>query len=351
MIQRRKSKIVQIGSLAIGCGEPIPIQSMLSTPWQDQEGNIAEARSLVEAGCEILRVAIPTPESVSLIPALKKEISIPLVADIHFNYQLALASAEAGIDKIRINPGNIGDDDRVRQVAEICKKKGIPIRIGVNSGSIEKNILKKYGEPTPEAMVESALYHASLLEKFDFTDIVLSMKSNDVPTMMSAYQLMAEKTDYPLHLGVTHTGSKTMGILKSAMGIGGLLAQGIGDTFRVSLTASTTEEILVGKDILQAVYPTGVDLISCPTCGRCTTDVMGLTQQVETALKDIDFPLTVAVMGCVVNGPGEAKQADLGITGGGNGKCAIFYKGEILRTVPEEKAMEELLKEVDQLRP
>ena len=348
---KRKSKAIKIGSLTIGHGEPITIQSMLSKPWDDIQGNLNEAIQLEEAGCQILRVAVPNKESVSLIPLLKKTVSMPIVADIHFDYRLALACAEVGVDKIRINPGNIGGRDNVKAVAKACKAKGIPIRIGINSGSIEKSILEKHGSPTPEAMVESALYHASLLEEFDFTDIVLSMKSNKVPDMMEAYRILAEKCDYPLHLGVTHTGTYDMGVMKSAIGIGGLLATGIGDTFRVSLTAPTLEEIRVGKALLKAIgQHSGPEMFSCPTCGRCNTDIFTLTQQVDDALKEIDFPITVAVMGCVVNGPGEAKEADIGITGGGKDKCAIFVKGEVVATVPQDKAIDYLLVEIEKLK-
>ena len=348
---RRNTKKINIGSLTIGNGEPIVIQSMLSLPWSDMEGNIKQAIELEKEGCQIIRVAVPNMESVALISELKKNVSMPVVADIHFDWRLALASVEAGVDKIRINPGNIGSDEKVQAVANACKENGIPIRIGVNAGSVEKSILAKYGSPSAEAMVESALHHASLLEKFNFKDIVLSIKSNRVNEMMKGYMLLADRCDYPLHLGVTHTGSAHTGTVKSIMGIGGLLGIGIGDTFRVSLTAPPIEEIKVAKDILLGLgQHNGADIISCPTCGRCQTDVIGLTDKVEVALKEIDFPITVAVMGCVVNGPGEAKEADVGITGG-NGKSAIFVKGKIVKTISNEDALSELMKEIEKLRP
>lgn len=351
MINRKKTRQVVVGGIPIGGGAPVTIQSMLSLPWSDREGNLAQARELEAAGCQILRVAVPNMESVGLVSALKEAVSMPIVADIHFDWRLALASVEAGADKIRINPGNIGSEERVKEVAHLCDARGIPIRVGVNSGSIEQSILAKYGHPTPEAMVESALYHASLLEKYDFDQIVLSMKSNDVPVMMAAYRLLSGQSDYPLHLGVTHTGTAKMGLLKSAIGIGGLLAEGIGDTVRVSLLAPTVEEIAAAKDILKAAgLGGGVEIIACPTCGRTTTDVMTFTAQVDEALKDVDFPITVAVMGCAVNGPGEAREADLGVTGGGGGKCALFAKGKLLYTVPEAEAIPALLREVENIK-
>ncbi|MFV0400089.1 MAG: flavodoxin-dependent (E)-4-hydroxy-3-methylbut-2-enyl-diphosphate synthase [Oscillospiraceae bacterium] len=350
-MNRKKTRQVVVGGIPIGGGAPVTIQSMLSLPWSEREGNLAQARELEAAGCQILRVAVPNMESVGLVSALKKAVSMPIVADIHFDWRLALASVEAGADKIRINPGNIGSEERVKEVAHLCGARRIPIRVGVNSGSIEQSILAKYGHPTPEAMVESALYHASLLEEYDFDQIVLSMKSNDVPVMMAAYRLLSGQSDYPLHLGVTHTGTAKMGLLKSAIGIGGLLAEGIGDTVRVSLLAPTVEEIAAAKDILKAAgLGGGVEIIACPTCGRTTTDVMTLTAQVDEALKDVDFPITVAVMGCAVNGPGEAREADLGVTGGGGGKCALFAKGKLLYTVPEAEAIPALLREVEKIK-
>ena len=314
---KRISKQVMAGNVKIGGGAPVTVQSMLNVPSTDIEGSVRQAVALEKAGCQILRAAIPDMDAVRLIPAIKEKISIPLVADIHFDYKLALEAAAAGVDKIRINPGNIGGDDRVKAVATVCREKKIPIRIGVNSGSVEKSILAKYGAPTAEALCESALYHASLLEKFDFTDIVISLKSSSVDTNIKAYERIAERCDYPLHLGVTETGTLRMGIVKSAIGIGSLLQRGIGDTLRVSLTADPSEEIRTGRDILSALgLRGGVKLVSCPTCGRTRIDLIGLANKVEKALEYVDKDITVAVMGCVVNGPGEAREADLGVTGG-----------------------------------
>ena len=281
---------------------------------------------------------------------IKKQIGIPLVADIHFNYRLALGAAQRGIDKIRINPGNIGSDDRVKAVADICREKQIPIRIGVNSGSLEKHILAKYGAPTPEAMVESAMYHAALLEKFDFNDIVISIKSSNVPTMIAAYEMAAQRCDYPLHLGVTEAGTERMGIIKSAAGIGSLLCHGIGDTIRVSLTDDPVKEVFAAMDILKAIGLKNDSpyLIACPTCGRTRIDLVGLAKQVEEKLRDVHKPIKVAVMGCVVNGPGEAREADIGIAGG-DGEGLLFKKGQILRKVPEDQLLTELMKEIDKL--
>jgi (E)-4-hydroxy-3-methylbut-2-enyl-diphosphate synthase len=347
---RRKTPVVKVGSIAIGGDHPVSVQSMLSLPAADVAGNLAQARRLHAAGCDILRVAIPDRESVRLIDLIKNEVDIPLVADIHFDYRLALEAAAAGVDKIRINPGNIGDDSRVKAVADTCRHKGIPIRIGVNAGSVEKHILAKYGHPTPEALVDSALYHVALLEKFDFHDILLSMKAVDAPSMTAAYRLAADSCDYPLHLGVTHTGTLRMGLMKSAMGIGALLMDGIGDTIRVSLLADPTEEIRAGREILRmAGRSRGVDIIACPTCGRTGIDVAGLTEKVAEALADCDLPLTVAVMGCVVNGPGEAREADVGIAGG-KGSAALFAKGQVLRTVSEEEMLPALLHQIELLR-
>lgn len=350
-MKRRISNEMKIGNVTIGGNHPIAIQSMLNVPSKNIEGNIQQAQELERAGCQIIRVAVPDQQSVALIGVLKESVSMPVVADIHFDWRLAIAAAQAGVDKIRINPGNIGSDEKVKAVAEICNEKGIPIRIGVNSGSIEKEILKKYGHPTPQAMVESALYHTSLLEQYNFHNIAVSMKSNDVPVMMEAYRLLAQQTSYPLHLGVTHSGTAHMGLIKSAVGIGGLLAQGIGDTIRVSLAAPPAKEIEAGQDILKSVgLGSGVEIIACPTCGRASVDIISLTQQVDQALKDETLPITVAVMGCVVNGPGEAREADIGITGGGNGQCALFSKGKVVQTVPQEKVIEALLEQVERIR-
>ncbi len=334
----------------IGGGAKVTVQSMLNRPASDIEGSVAQAKQLEAAGCEIIRAAVPDNDAVRLIAALKEAVSVPIVADIHFNYKLALESIAAGVDKIRINPGNIGDDSRVKAVADACKAKNIPIRIGVNSGSLEKHILEKYGHPTAQALCDSALYHASLLEKFDFTDIVLSMKSSDVTTMIQAYRLAAQQCDYPLHLGVTEAGTKRMGIIKSAVGIGALLADGIGDTIRVSLTDDPVEEVYAAKDILKALGmgDGGVRFVSCPTCGRTKIDLISLAREAEERLRDCDKNITVAVMGCIVNGPGEAKEADIGIAGG-DGMGLIFKKGEIICKVPESELIDRLLEEVDKL--
>lgn len=330
-------------------GKKIYIQSMLNIPATDIEGSVRQAAELEKAGCEIIRAAIPDIAAVKLIPAIKNAVKIPLVADIHFDYKLALESVAAGIDKIRINPGNIGDFDKVKAVAKACSEKNIPIRIGVNSGSLEKDILAKYGSPTAEALCESALRHAELLERCDFHDIVISIKSSDVPTMIKGYRLLAEKTDYPLHLGVTEAGTKRMGIIKSAVGIGSLLADGIGETIRVSLTADPVEEIYAAKDILSAVgRGSGVKLVACPTCGRTKIDLIPLAEKVEAAVRDIDKNITVAVMGCVVNGPGEAREADVGIAGG-DGCAVLFRKGEIVRKLPETEILTALLEEIEKL--
>lgn len=349
-MQRRACKTVTVGGVSIGGGAPISVQSMCNIPATDVEGTVRQAQVLRDAGCDILRIAVPDAAAVRLVDAIKSQVDIPLVADIHFDYRLALECAAAGIDKIRINPGNIGGEDRVKAVAQACRTRGIPIRIGVNSGSLEKEILAKYGHPTAEAMRDSALYHASLLEKFDFDDIVLSIKSSHVPTMVEAYELTAQACEYPLHLGVTEAGTEHMGLLKSAMGIGALLVRGIGDTIRVSLTADPVREVAAGRDILQGLglRNDGVSLISCPTCGRTKIDLIGIAAQVEERARHIRKPVTVAVMGCIVNGPGEAREADIGIAGG-DGKVALFKKGEVIRTVPEADAVEELMKELELL--
>ena len=340
---------VMAGSVKIGGGAPVSVQSMLSVPSYEIEKSVQQAVALQQAGCEIIRLAIPDKEAVRLIPAIKEKVSVPLVADIHFDYTLALESAAAGIDKIRINPGNIGDDSHVKQVADACRIRNIPIRIGVNSGSLEKHILARFGGPTAEALVESALYHASLLEKFDFTDLVLSMKSSNLDTMIEAYRLASKKCDYPLHVGVTEAGTRRMGLIKSAIGIGGLLHDGIGDTIRVSLTADPVEEVQAGLDILRAMgLRGGPKMVSCPTCGRTRIDLIGLASRVEEKLRNVDKDITVAVMGCVVNGPGEAREADIGIAGG-KGEGLLFHHGEILRKVPEENLLDELMKEIDRL--
>lgn len=349
-MERRITRTVNAGNVKIGSGNKITVQSMLNVPAHNIDGNVAQAVELEKAGCEIVRLTVPDLEAVKTLYAVKNAVKIPVVADIHFDYKCALESVAAGVDKIRINPGNIGSDDRIKAVADSCRQKNIPIRIGVNSGSLEKDLLKKYGHVTPEALCESALRHASLLEKFDFNDIVISIKSSDVPTMVAAYRLVAEQCDYPLHLGVTEAGTKHMGMLKSAAGIGSLLLDGIGDTIRVSLTADPVAEVSAGFDILKAV---GIkkdcpQIVSCPTCGRTKIDLISLAEKVEKELANVHKPIKVAVMGCAVNGPGEAKEADIGVAGG-DGYGLIFKHGEILKKVPEDKIVEELLKEIDNL--
>ncbi len=341
-------KTVRVADLTLGDGK-IYIQSMLNVPASDVEGSVRQAVELEKAGCEIIRAAIPTLEDVKLIPAIKAAVNIPLVADIHFDYRIALAAVEAGIDKVRINPGNIGSADRVKVVADACRSNGVPIRIGVNSGSLEKELLQKYGSPTAEALVESAANHIRLLNDCDFDDIVVSIKSSDVRLMIKAYRLFAQRFGYPLHLGVTEAGTERMGIVKSAVGIGSLLCDGIGDTIRVSLTADPVREIYAAKDILKACgIGGGVQIVSCPTCGRTKIDLIGLASQVEDLCRGIDKDIKIAVMGCVVNGPGEAREADLGIAGG-DGVGLIFKKGEILRKVPEAMLLSELKKEIELL--
>lgn len=349
-MERRKSRKFKLGNTYIGGDSEILVQSMLNIPSTDIDGSVKQAKELAAAGCQVIRFAIPNEDALNLVEPIKEAVDVPLVADIHFDYRLALGAVERGIDKIRINPGNIGDESRVKAVADACKAKNIPIRIGVNSGSLEKNILAKYGSPTPEAMVESAMYHASLLEKFDFNDIVISIKSSNVEKMINAYELAAERCDYPLHLGVTEAGTERMGIIKSSVGIGSLLTKGIGDTIRVSLTDKPVKEVFAAFDILKAI---GLKkdcpyLISCPTCGRTRIDLVGLAKQVEERLRDCKKPIKVAVMGCVVNGPGEAREADIGIAGG-DGNGLIFKKGEILRKVDEKDLLDELMKEIEKL--
>ncbi len=344
------TKQIHVGSVTIGGGAPVVIQSMLNTATTDVEGSLAQISALKAAGCEIARLAVPDMEAAKGFAQIAAISPLPLVADIHFDYRLAIAAAEGGAAKIRINPGNIGGEDRVKAVVDCCKAHKIPIRIGVNGGSLDKKLLEKYGHPTPEALVESALEHAALLEKYDFTDICLSMKSSNVPLMMQAYRLMAEKVDYPLHVGVTETGTEYMGTIKSAMGIGGLLCMGIGDTIRVSLTADPVREVVAAKAILKAagLRKTGVNLIACPTCGRTKIDLIGLANRVEEALQDCEKELTVAVMGCIVNGPGEAREADIGIAGG-DGCGVIFVKGELKEKLPYEDLLPTLLRYIDQM--
>ncbi len=347
---RRNSNEVKIGNLKIGGNNPILVQSMLSIPSYDIENSVKQALNLKKAGCEILRIAIPDMESVKLIDAIKSRVDIPLVADIHFDYKLALESVAAGIDKIRINPGNIGSEDKINAVAKACKSKNIPIRIGVNSGSVEKKILAKYSGPTPEAMCESAIYNAKLLEKFDFNDIVISIKSSSVNNMVKGYRLIAEKCSYPLHLGVTEAGTLTMGTIKSAIGIGSLLLDGIGDTIRVTLTDEPTEEVKAGFNILKALElrNNGITFISCPTCGRTRIDIIKIAKETQHLLRNNKSNIKVAIMGCVVNGPGEAKEADIGIAGG-DGYGIIFKKGKIFKKVEEENLVTELISEINKM--
>ena len=341
---------INVGGVLIGGGAPVTIQSMTNTPTQDVEATLRQIRELAAAGCEIVRVAVPDMEAARAVGKIKESSPIPVVVDIHFDYKLALEAIAAGADKVRINPGNIGGEDRVKAVADACRQRGIPIRIGVNGGSLEKPILARYGKICPEAMVDSAFGHIRLLEKFDFSDICVSLKSSSVPAAMRAYQLMSQQSDYPLHIGVTEAGTVRMGTLKSAVGIGGLLALGVGDTIRVSLSADPVEEIYAAREILKAagVRREGPELVSCPTCGRTKIDLIALAGQVEERLKTVDKPITVAVMGCAVNGPGEASAADCGIAGG-VGEGLLFRKGEIIKKVPQERLVDELFALIETL--
>lgn len=345
------TKRIQAGSVAIGGGAPVSIQSMCNTRTEDAEATIAQIHALERAGCEIVRVTVPNREAAAALSAIRERIHIPLVADIHFDYRLAIEAAERGADKIRINPGNIGGPERVHAVVDACRARGVPIRIGVNGGSLEKELLAKYGHVTPEALVESALGHIRLLEQCDFTDICVSVKSSDVPINMKAYRLLHERVDYPLHLGVTEAGTPAMGLIKSAIGIGGLLCEGIGDTIRVSLTADPVEEVYAAKRILQAcgLRKSGINLISCPTCGRTDYNMIPLVEELERRLAGCDKKLTVAVMGCVVNGPGEASAADLGVAGG-KGEGLIFRRGTVLYKVPQERLADALMDEIERFR-
>lgn len=344
------TKQIKVGSVLLGGGAPVSIQSMCNTRTDDVDATVEQIRRLTAAGCEIIRVAVPDMDAARAVGAIKERIEIPLVVDIHFDYKLALEAIAAGADKVRINPGNIGGEDRVKAVADACRLRGIPIRIGVNGGSLEKGLLAKYGGVCPEAMVESAFGHIRLLNKFDFDDICVSLKSSSVPMTMKAYQLMRQESEYPLHIGVTEAGTVRMGTLKSAVGIGGLLAIGIGDTMRVSLSADPIEEVYAARDILKAagIRKDGPELVSCPTCGRTRIDLIGLAGQVEERLKGVDKPITVAVMGCVVNGPGEASAADCGIAGG-VGEGLLFRKGQIIKKVPQEQLVDELFALIETL--
>ena len=344
------TKQIRVGSVAIGGGAPVVIQSMLNTKTTDVEGSLAQLRQLAVAGCQVARLAVQNQEAARGFAEICKESPLPLVADIHFDYQLAIAAAEGGASKIRINPGNIGGEDRVKAVVDVCKDKHIPIRIGVNGGSLEKELLEKYGHPTAQALVESAFGHLELLEKYGFYDTCVSMKSSTVPTMVAACRLFREKCDYPLHIGVTETGPVKQGLMKSAMGIGALLLDGIGDTIRVSLTDDPVEEVYAAKDILKAagLRKEGVNIISCPTCGRTRIDLISLVNQVDAALKDCEKPITVAVMGCVVNGPGEAREADIGIAGG-DGWGMIFEKGIQVDKLPYDQLLPALLERIERM--
>lgn len=341
---------ILVGNVPIGGGAPVSIQSMLNTPTTDVEESLRQLRELAAAGCQIARLAVPDREAAAGFREIVKESPLPLVADIHFDYRLAIAAAEAGAAKIRINPGNIGGEDRVKAVVEVCKDRHIPIRIGVNGGSLDKKLLEKYGHPTAEALVESAFGHLELLEKQGFYDTCVSMKSSTVPTMVAAARLFRSRCDYPLHIGVTETGPVRQGLIKSAMGIGALLLDGIGDTLRVSLTDDPVQEVYAARDILKAagLRKDGVNIVSCPTCGRTRIDLIGLVNRVDAALKDCKKPITVAVMGCVVNGPGEAREADIGIAGG-DGCGLIFEKGEAVEKLPYDKLLPALLKRIEAL--
>ena len=344
---RQLKREVKIGNVTIGGNNPIAVQTMLNVPVEDIEGNVAQAKRCEAAGCQILRVTCPSAADAKCIEAVKNAVNIPIVADIHFDYKAALACADVGVDKIRINPGNIGDDDRVKAVVQACQQKNIPIRIGVNGGSLEKHILAKYGAPVPEAMVESALYHVHLLEKFDFNNIVISIKNSNVPRMMEAYRQLSAVTDYPLHVGVTEAGTYQMGLLKSGMGIGGMLLEGIGDTIRVSLAAEPEKEVEAGYNILRAVgFPVaGPEVITCPTCGRTQYPCTEIANAVEKRLQGYKKSIKVAVMGCVVNGPGEAREADIGIAGG-KGEAVLFIHGKPIKKLTGDNILDQFMDEI-----
>lgn len=348
-MERRKTREVKIGNVTVGSGHPVSIQSMTFTKTSDKEATLSQIKQLENAGCEIVRFSVPDGECAKSIPYLKEHSSVPLVADIHFNYRLALQAVEYGIDKIRINPGNIGDSERVKQVANACKSKNIPIRIGVNGGSLEKHILEKYGSPTPEALCESAMYHVKLLERFDFNDIIVSIKSSDVETTVKANRLFAQMTDYPLHLGVTEAGTERMGLIRSSIGLGALLVDGIGDTMRVSLSDDVVKEVNAAKDILFSLgLRSGVKVVSCPTCSRCNINVFETAKRLEDALKDKPWDITVAVMGCAVNGPGEAREADIGVAGG-KGNALLFKHGEPVGSISSDELFDVLMKEAKKI--
>ena len=348
MFERKNTRQIHIGNVAIGGGAPISVQSMCNTKTTDTKATVAQIKALQNAGCDIVRVAVPDMEAAQNLGNIIKEINIPLVADIHFDYKLALEAIKQGISALRLNPGNIGGEEKVRAVVKAAKEAHIPIRIGVNAGSLDKKILAKYGEVTPEALVESAMQHVKILEDLDFHDLKISLKAHDVPLTLAAYRLMSKTVDYPLHLGITEAGTVNTGIIKSAVGIGALLSEGIGDTFRISLTGDPVVEVKVANEILKSLglKEYGPTLVACPTCGRTSIDLPAIAEQVEKKLEGIKDPIDVAVMRCVVNGPGEARGADVG-TAGGNGEGLIFRKGEIIRKVPEDKLVEELFKEID----
>lgn len=350
MIERKQTRQISIGKIKIGGGAPISVQSMTNTKTTDTEATVAQIKALQNAGCDIVRLAIPDMPAANNIANIKSQVDIPLIADIHFDYRLALKVIEQGIDALRINPGNIGSEDRVKAVVTAAKAKNIPIRIGVNAGSLDKKLLAKYGKVTAEALVESAMQHVEILEKLDFHDIKISLKAHDVPLTLEAYRLMSQTVDYPLHLGITEAGTVNTGIIKSAVGIGALLAEGIGDTFRISLTGDPVNEVKVANEILKALglKEYGPTLISCPTCGRCNIDLPSIAEKVEQRLSDVTKPIQVAVMGCVVNGPGEARDADIGIAGG-KGEGLLFRKGEIIGKVPEDKLVDALFEELDKI--
>ena len=347
---RKKTKQIRIGQVLVGGNAPVSIQSMTYTDTRDVKATIEQITRLTAAGCDIIRVAVPDMEAAQAIKAIKAGITIPLVADIHFDYRLALECMKNGVDKIRLNPGNIGGHDRVKAVADMAKERAIPIRIGVNSGSVEKSIVEKYGGVTPEGMVESALSHASLLEEENFSDIAISIKASSVSMTIAAYRLLSQRTNYPLHVGVTEAGTIKKGTIKSSVGIGCLLAEGIGDTIRVSLTGDPVEEIIVGREILKSLgmIKQGIEIVSCPTCGRTKIDLISIANQVEPVLEKIDKNIKVAIMGCAVNGPGEAKDADIGIAGGMN-EALLFKKGTIIRKIPQDRIVEELIKEISEM--
>jgi (E)-4-hydroxy-3-methylbut-2-enyl-diphosphate synthase len=349
-MQRKKTRKIRVGNTYIGGDAPITVQSMTNTDTRDVVATVEQIKRLEEAGCDIVRVAVPDNEAALAVKDIKKAIGIPLVADIHFDYRLALTCIESGADKIRLNPGNIGGSDRVKKVVEAAQPRGIPIRIGVNSGSLEKHILEKYGGVTPEGMVESALGHARILEALNFEDIAFSLKASNVPMTIEAYRLMSNRTDYPLHIGVTEAGTLFAGTVKSAAGLGCLLAEGIGDTLRVSLTGDPVEEVKVGIELLKALgmRKAGVEFVSCPTCGRCRINLIKVANEVEQRLAGSDKQIRVAVMGCAVNGPGEAREADIGIAGG-DGEALLFKKGEIIRKIPQDRIVDELLAEIEKL--